>query len=158
LPLQTSSDPAAAFNAALKQGTIVIVGHQDLNGRDTIALRVKPPFQCGKGAPALPSKLFPHMPAGVKPPKCVNGYYAGYQVPPADELWVDASTYLLVQTKTFDKSSQWDDPKVTWESFITTVTWLPPTPENLAKLTVSPPPGYTKVPYNTVAKYLGPVS
>jgi hypothetical protein len=158
LPLQTSSDPATAFNAALKQGTIVVVGHQDLNGRDTILIRIKPPLQCGKGAPPLSRKLYPHIPAGVKLPKCVNGYYATYQVPPADEVWVDASTYLLVQTKTFDKSSGPDAPKATWKSFVTQVTWLPPTPENLAKLTVTPPPGYAKVPYTDLVKYLGPIS
>jgi hypothetical protein len=158
LPLQTSPDPAAAFNSALKQGTIVVVGHRNLNGRDTILIRVKPPLQCGKGAAPLPSKLFPHIPPGVKPPKCVNGYFAGYQVPPADELWVDASTYLLVQTKTFVESSSWDAPKKTWKPFVTQVTWLPPTPENLAKLTITPPPGYAKVPYTDLAKYLGPIS
>jgi hypothetical protein len=38
------------------------------------------------------------------------------------------------------------------------VAWLPPTPENLAKLTITPPSGYAKIPYTDLAKYLGPIS
>jgi hypothetical protein len=154
LPLQTSPDPATAFNAALKAGTIVVVGHQDLNGRDTILIRVKPPLQCGKGALPTPKGSHP-LPPGVTPPKCVNGYFAGYDVPPPDEIWVDASSYLLVQTKTYVESTSGDG---TFKAFITQVTWLPPTPENLAKLTITPPPGYTKIPYTDLVKYLGAIS
>jgi hypothetical protein len=42
LPLQSRSDPAAVFHAALKKGTITVIGHQKLAGRDTILISVKP--------------------------------------------------------------------------------------------------------------------
>ena len=41
LPLQSDKDPAIAFQQALKTGTIAVVGHRNLDGRDTILLRIK---------------------------------------------------------------------------------------------------------------------
>jgi hypothetical protein len=130
LPLQTQSDPAVVFQAALKQGAITVAGHQNLGGRDTILIRVKALTKKERAAAGMP-ELSKGAPI------------------PSDEIWVDASTYLVVQTKTF---------KGTGGAFITRVSWLPATPENLAKLTITPPPGYTQVPYSDMAKYLGPIS
>jgi hypothetical protein len=49
--------------------------------------------------------------------------------------------------------------KVTWTSVVNHVSWLPPTPANLALLTVTPPAGFTKIPYSELAqRYLGPIS
>ncbi|MGH3274722.1 MAG: hypothetical protein ACRDNZ_10455 [Streptosporangiaceae bacterium] len=134
LPLQSNSNPAAAFQQAIKSGKITVLGHQNLNGRDTILLQA-PPMQ------ADPSGLtHPHR-----------------------WIWVDAHTYLVVQTKWF--IGDWDGPfiigqtKATFTPVEDQVSWLAPTPANLALLTVTPPAGFTQVPYSVMAeKYLGPIS
>ena len=128
LPLQSQSDPAAAFRTALKNGTITVIGQQKLGGRDTIALRVK--------------RL-------TKQERAKAGYPAESRPVPGNEIWIDASTYLLVQTKTY---------KPDGSAFVTTVTWLPATSGNLATLTAAPPSSYTQVPYSRVAQYLAPIS
>jgi len=131
LPLQGNSHPRVAFQQALKAGTITVVGHQSLNGRDTILIRVNSRNKPG----------------------------AKLRWPPS-WIWVDASTYLVVQTKHFipDFSSA-PGGKISWRAVVDQVTWLPPTPENLAQLTVTPPAGFTKIPYSELAqKYLGPIS
>jgi hypothetical protein len=125
LPLQTQSDPATAFQAALKAGTITVAGHQKLGGRDTILIRVK------------------------RITKQKRGYPANARSVPANEIWIDASTYQLIQTKTYEPDGS---------SFITRVSWLPATSGNLAKLTATPPSGYTRVPYSDMVNYLGPIS
>jgi hypothetical protein len=142
LPLQTSPDPAVAFNKALKAGIITVVGHRSLNGRDTILIRVKPDPRMKKG--------FTRASAGVEP---------------ASWIWIDASTYLVVQTKHFvPRFPRGYNPsapgsKVTWLPVVDHVTWLSPTRGNLALLTVTPPAGFTKIPYSELAqKYLGPIS
>lgn len=146
LPLQAQPNPVAAFNTALRQGMVKVVGHQELGGRDTILLRVnREVTQCGKaGYPAI-SKA-----------KCPTGKPVSAQPPPDDEVWIDASTYLVVQTKNYKPSPK--TVKGTWLSFTTTVNWLPPTPANLANLSTTPPRGYTKIPSTGMGKYLGPVS
>jgi hypothetical protein len=128
LPLQTQSDPAAAFRAALKNGTITVVGYQKLDGRATILLRVK--------------RLTKKQRAGA-------GYPAETRPVPDNEIWIDASSYLLVQTKSYKSADA---------AFVTQVSWLPATSGNLAKLTATPPSTYTRVPYSQVAKYLAPIS
>jgi hypothetical protein len=133
LPLQTHSDPAAAFQAALNKGIITVAGHQNLGGRDTILIRVKPLSARQRAAAGMPS--LPNS--------------AGGTPPPANEIWVDAATYQVVQIKAF---------KVTGTPATTRVSWLPATAQNLTKLTVTPPAGYTKVPYSAMTKYLGPIS
>jgi hypothetical protein len=50
------------------------------------------------------------------------------------DLWVDATTYLPVQT-------QFQQEGATPYA----VSWLPPTPENLAKLKTVVPPGFTRM-------------
>jgi hypothetical protein len=136
LPLQTNEDPAIAFREALKAGIITVVGHRTLNGRDTILLRV-------------------------------NSSYRGLRTnqPPASSIWIDASTYLVVQTERFIFHPPLScKPSalvchVTWFPVIDHVSWLPPTRQNLALLTVTPPAGFTKIPYSEMAqKYLGPIS
>jgi hypothetical protein len=131
LPLQANSDPRRAFQQALKAGTITVVGHQSLNGRDTILIRVN---------------------AANKPG-------AKLQWPPS-WIWIDASTYLVVQTKHFIPSlPSAPGGKISWRAIVNQVSWLPPTPENLAQLTVTPPAGFTKIPASEMAqKYLGPIS
>ncbi len=146
LPLQAQSNPVAAFNTALRQGIVKVVGHQELGGRDTILLRVNSEVtQCKKAG----------YPATAKA-KCANGEPASTQLPPDDEVWIDASTYLVVQTKNYKPSPK--AVKGTWASFTTTVNWLPATPANLANLSSTPPRGYTKIPSTGMVKYLGPIS
>ena len=116
LPLQAQPNPVAAFNTALRQGIVKVVGHQELGGRDTILLRVNSEVtQCEKAG----------YPAAAKA-KCANGEPASTQLPPDDEVWIDASTYLVVQTKNYKPSPK--AVKGTWVSFTTTVNWLPPPP------------------------------
>jgi hypothetical protein len=145
LPLQAKSNPVAAFNTALRQGMVKVVGHQELRGRDTILLRVnREAAQCGKaGDPAIAKA------------KCPTGKPVSTQAPD-DEVWIDASTYLVVQTKYYKPSPK--PVNGAWLSHTTTVNWLPATPANLVNLSISPPRGYMKVPPTEMGKYLGPVS
>ena len=136
LPLQTNPDPAIAFREALKAGIITVVGHRSLNGRDTILLRVKASYRGFRANP-----------------------------PPASSIWIDASTYLVVQTEHFifhpplSCKPSAHVCHVTWLPVIDHVTWLSPTRGNLALLTLTPPAGFTKIPYSEmVQKYLGPIS
>jgi hypothetical protein len=149
LPLQTNPDPAVAFNEALKAGIITVVGHRSLNGRDTILIRVKPTYPLKGGSTATP--------AGTRK--------VPLPTPPTSWVWVDASTYLVVQTKHLvphfqgGSSPSASRSKVTWSSVVDHVTWLSPTPGNMALLTLTPPAGFTKIPYSQLAqKYLGPIS
>jgi hypothetical protein len=156
LPLQDKSSPAAAFQAALKQGIITVVGHRNLGGRDTILLDVKPLTNSKKQAVGKPE--FPSADAH-----------------PFNEIWLDAATYQVVQTENFlpivinkktGKPVKWGTDHITgmsgtfvrWAPVITRVSWLPGTAENLAKLTVTPPHGYTRVPESDMGKFLGPIS
>jgi hypothetical protein len=131
LPGQTSQDPAAAFHQALKTGLITVVGHRSLNGRDTILLRVSAAYNLRR--------------AGVRPGTAVAGDANSW-------IWVDATTYLVVQTKDFQLYRHGLPPVVDH------LTWLSPTPRNLALLTVNPPAGFTKVPHSKMAQILKPLS
>jgi len=98
LPLQGNSDPQVAFQQALKAGTITVVGHQSLNGRDTILIRVNTKIKPGAKLQWAPSWI-----------------------------WIDASTYLVVQTKQpiphFPSAS---GGKISWRAYVNQVTWLSP--------------------------------
>ena len=146
LPLQAQPNPVAAFRTALSQGLVKVAGHQELDGRDTILLRVnREATRCEKpGHPAIAKS------------NCSNGKPASTQPQPDDEVWIDASTYLVVQTKNYKPSPK--AVKGKWASFTTTVNWLPATPANLANLSSTPPRGYTKIPSTGMVKYLGPIS
>lgn len=152
LPLQSDKDPATAFQQALKAGTIAVVGHRNLNGRDTILLRIK--AGAAKAAAGLPP----------------------------DYIWLDSSTYLVVQTENFvpwalpsasrhlrihgkqpwppvDGNVSVIRGKATWSPVLHDITWLSPAPGNLALLTLTPPAGFTKIPSSEMEKkYLGPIS
>jgi hypothetical protein len=137
LPLQSSADPAVAFRNALKAGVITVVGHRILNGRDTILLRVNDQDSDPAAPPSRPSWI-----------------------------WVDASTYMVVQTEHYIQAYQGGtfveptpDPQgLMWIALVDRVTWLPPTPRNLALLTLTPPAGFTAVPYSVMVNYLGRTS
>ena len=134
LPLQSSADPAVAFKQALKAHGITVAGHRVLDGRDTILLRV-------------------------------NGPLESWPQDPPSWIWVDASTYLVVQTEHFIhayKGGTFVPPTPTsqlmWIALVSRVTWLTPTPQNLALLTLDPPTGFTNVPYSVMTSYLGRIS
>jgi hypothetical protein len=89
------------------------------------------------------------------------------RVPPAPAgwIWLDAGTYLVVQTEHFVPQFQGrprpsaPGSKMTWSPVVDHVPWLSPTRNNLAQLTLTPPAGFTKIPYSELAqKYLGPIS
>ena len=114
-----------------------MVGHRSLNGRDTILIRVK------SGTPGN-SRIGPW---------------------PASSIWIDATTYLVVQTEHFipnfqaSTASSTPGTNVTWLPDIEHVNWLSPTAANLALLTLTPPAGFTKIPESEMGqKYLGPLS
>lgn len=149
LPLQTNANPALAFRQALKAGIITVAGHRSLNGRDTILIRVKANLKFGR----------PDAPAAKNPP-------------PETLVWLDASTYLVVQIENFrpilhwpagslrpGRPAPWGKETLTWAPNFDYVTWLPPTRGNLALLTVTPPAGFTKISAREMdQKYLGPIS
>lgn len=150
LPLQTNQDPAVAFNKALKAGIIKVIGHRSLNGRDTILVRIKPAYR------------FKTDPARTQT-STSKGF--AFVRPPASLIWLDASTYLVVQTKHFvphfarDSRLSGAGRKMTWSQVVDHVTWLPPTRRNRALLKLTPPAGFAKIPYSELAqKYLGPIS
>lgn len=144
LPLQDQSNPATAYQAALKKGTMTVVGHRNLGGRDTILLHVKS--------------------------------MAKLAVKPFDnEIWVDDSTYQVVQIEhfvpeTINKKTGKpviigtdhvppSDLQEILKPVIIRVSWLAPTSGNLAKLTVNPPAGYTQISWAEMGrKYLAPIS
>jgi hypothetical protein len=133
LPLQSSANPAVAFRQALNAGTITVAGHRILNGRDTVLLLAND-----------------------------DSYLDN---PPA-RIWVDASTYMVVQTEHFIQAYKGGtsieptpDPwGLMWIALVDRVMWLPPTPRNLAMLTLTPPAGFTEVPYSVMVRYLGRIS
>jgi hypothetical protein len=154
LPLQDQSDPTVAFYTALKKHQIKVVGHRSLHGRDTILLRIIRSTSCKQ--PKLPGYAKSHGEI-----KCVNGKLVYRPAAPDDEVWIDARTYLVVQTKTnnlYFRPLKTGGDKPFWLSFITTVSWLPPTAANLAKLSITPPHGYTRIPATEMVNYLGPIS
>jgi hypothetical protein len=134
LPLQSNADPAVAFRQALKAHAITVAGHRVLDGRDAILLRV------------------------------TDSSARASQDPPS-WIWVDASTYMVVQTEHFIhayKGGTFIPPtptsQLTWIPLVDRVTWLTPTPQNLALLTLNPPAGFTSVPYSEMTSYLGRIS
>jgi hypothetical protein len=150
LPLQTNHNPTIAFNKALTAGIIKVVGHRNLNGRDTILVTINSPYR-----------------SKARPARAVTGRNKGMaiSVPPASSIWLDASNYLVVQTQHFvphfprNFRPSEAGSKTTWSPVIDHVTWLRPTGGNLGLLTLTPPAGFAKISYSELAqKYLGPIS
>lgn len=80
-------------------------------------------------------------------------------------IWVDAGTYMVVQTEHFVhayKGGTFVPPTPTsqlmWIPLVDRVTWLNPTHHNLSLLTLNPPAGFTDVAYSVMASYLGKIS
>jgi hypothetical protein len=147
LPLQTNANPAVAFREALKAGIITVLGHRNLDGRDTVLISVKSENNLKSKSVSSTARSSRITPA------------------PASLIWIDTSTYLVVQTEhfvpRFQGSSGPSAPgsNMTWSPVIDQVTWLSPNRANLALLILTPPAGFTKIPYSELAqKYLGPIS
>jgi hypothetical protein len=164
LPLQTNADPAVAYRQALKAGNITVVGHRRLHGRDTILILVKDTVTAQLRAQLKKLHLKLIINKNPNAPKVDPREYESW-------IWVDARTYLVVQTEHFTERfpNKIVTPPVpgcsvfgckgTWVPVFNYVTWLPHTPKTMALLTVTPPTGFTKIPYSELAqKYLGPIS
>ena len=184
-------DPAAAYRAALKKGIITVVGHRNLNGHDTILIRVK--VSCttpstlyntgcseltpvGKQPPpsSLPASIRKDLraiekatKAGKKSVTLSSGQTIRLPLsappkvspPPANEIWVDSSTYLVVQYRTYHPDlSAVGGSGGKWRIVTTSVTRLTATPAHLALLTVTPTARYTQVTDQQMTNYLGPLS
>lgn len=124
-------NPAAAFRAAVAQGRVTVAGHRSLDGHDTILLRIR---QTARRSPQ----------------------------PPQTEVWVDARTYLVAQETYWTPdvpNGATVDPAAPGPMKLTPrttrVSWLPPTPANLAMLDLPPWAGFTPVNDQQLAHYLG---
>ncbi|TVZ06700.1 hypothetical protein EAS64_04835 [Trebonia kvetii] len=164
LPGVTASDPASAYNDALRKGIIKVVGYRKLHGRQTILIRID-------YRKAYDSAIKPHPCITGQDGACLPPRPAGCKLPPpgVNEVWLDASTFLEVQEATLaaktvmytvDKPGiQWACYTVTgWSTDATSVDWLPPTRQNLALLNLKPPAGFAQVSSQQMAQYLGPYS
>ena len=174
MPGVTASDPASAYTAALRKGTIKVIGYRNLNGRQTILIQIDYPKVKDQGCQARhagapgssgPASSGPsRTPCEPLPP----GTATCKRVPPdVNEVWLDASTYLEVQEATIAPTTVGgaaSDVRPTcakvvgWSTTTTSVDWLPPTRQNLALLNLTPPAGFTQVSNQKIAQYLGPYS
>ncbi|HET7018627.1 MAG TPA: hypothetical protein VFI65_32210 [Streptosporangiaceae bacterium] len=149
LPGVTASDPAAAYTAALRKGTIKVIGYRNLHGKKTILIQIN----------------------GAKD-KADNGAYGKPQAGRAQsckalprgkfEVWLDASTYLEIQEAQvgpkFVKSKSGCFKFSGWSTTTTKLQWLRPTKHNLALLNLTPPAGFAQVSGHQMDLYLSPYS
>jgi hypothetical protein len=100
---------ADSIRKAISDGTVELVGKEDVDGLDTLHLRLFGPDH-------------------------------SYRI----DMWVDSTTYLPVREIAAKSTGPDEFPA----SAAVTVryTWLPRTEENLAKLVLTPPPGFKHVP------------
>lgn len=175
LPGVTASDPASAYTAALRKGTIKVIGYRTLDGRHTILIqvvfqKVKDPCQARHAeAPSSSGSVRsgPQSPCGPQPPRPDA---CKLPPPPVNEVWLDASTYLEIQEATITPRTVmhllpgkhrvvWGCYTVVgWSTDTTGVDWLPPTKHNLALLNLTPPAGFAQVSNQQMGQYLGPYS
>lgn len=148
LPGVTASDPAAAYTAALRKGTIKVIGYRGLDGRKTILIRIIGVRDKSSGGaygkkPAARAKSCKPLPKG------------GY------EVWLDASTYLERQEAMVQPKFSRHDGCLTftgWSTATTRVQWLRPTSHNLDRLNLTPPAGFARVSGHQMDILLRPYS
>lgn len=109
--------------AALKCGTVTVIGHQQIDGIPAIELQT-------------------HSEVGSLPPKPT-----AYSISVEITVWIDPTTYLPIRSvnRETDKSVSRTTHKVITAhspAITTTYHWLPATKSNLADLSVSIPPGF----------------
>jgi hypothetical protein len=116
---------AQSYRDKLANRRAVLVGRVLFDGHETLQLRETLHFR----APPLPK-----LPKGLKLPK---GFHFHFPAPPPlrIETWVDALTYLPVQTLTGPPGHQ----------SRTETTWLPRTPANIAKTKLVIPLGFKRL-------------
>jgi hypothetical protein len=78
-------------------------------------------------------------------------------LPPGPLLWLDAKTYLIVQTETFlpkmsPSAQAGGSGGQAYTHLFATVTWLAPTAANLALLNEPVPAGFTKISEQQLAQ------
>jgi hypothetical protein len=166
LPLQPNPDPAVAFSEALRQGVITVLGHRNLHGKDTILLRINP-VQPKLNLPKCPDKMSAPAPAASSPSGLPSVHHCRLQrlnLPPGPLLWLDAKTYLIVQTEAFlpkmsPSAQAGGSGRQAYTHFFDTVTWQAPTAANLALLNEPVPAGFTKISEQQLAQqYTGKYS
>ncbi len=160
LPGVTASNPASAYAAALRQGIIKVIGYRNLNGRQTILIQIN--FEKVKAALATPAprshdyarthQVCPAKHAGpCTPPQAMPPRPSTCKLspPPVNEVWLDASTYLVVQEATITPRTVmhlvpakhhvvWGCYTVVgWSPTTTRVDWLLPTKRHLALLNLT---------------------
>lgn len=149
LPGVTASDPAAAYAAALRKGTIKVLGYRGLHGKKAILIQIV-------GAGDKSSNGAYVTPKAGRAHSCKPLPSGGY------EVWLDASTYLEMQEAKVDpkfvRSRSGCLMFTGWSTAITKMQWLRPTKHNLALLNLTPPAGFARVSSHQMDLYLRPYS
>lgn len=177
LPLQSNPDPAVEFSQDLRHGIITVLGDRKLHGKDAILIQINPvtPTWWAKArlcppsphaAPDAAATTQPAAPAPApsppSPPSRQGSCRPRQGMPPGPLLWLDAKTYLVIQTETFLPKSSGPDSgpgSQGYTGFFDTVTWLAPTAANLALLSEPVPADFRQVSENQMAQqYIGKYS
>ena len=113
------------INATLACGTASVTGHVRINGQETTRITGTP----------VTITLSPRYARAIQEKQARVTW----------TLYVDPKTYLPVQMDS--STAAFGGPAApTDDKYVTTMRWLPPTPANIAKATVTIPPGFRLVP------------
>jgi hypothetical protein len=123
-------DPSAAYYAALAEGKVTLAGHRNLDGRDTILLRVH------LTAHRTPQPPDPEVWVDARTYLMVQERFWTQDVPNGATVDPAVIGHMTLAPRTIR------------------ISWLQPTEANLAKLDLSPWAGFTQVNDHQLAQYL----